>query len=88
MGAAKRKAVVSADADQLGAVKDLVQQGRYRTVSEFVREAMSEKLERLRRDELADQVTRYSEEEDRDDELIAWQAFDAPAVRRGRRAKG
>ena len=88
MVAAKRKAVVSADAHQLRAVEDLVQQGRYRTVSEFVREAMAEKLERVRRGELAEQVTRYCAEEDRDDELIAWQASDAPVARRGRRAKG
>jgi Arc/MetJ-type ribon-helix-helix transcriptional regulator len=91
MGDPKRKAVISADAEDLSAVEALVREGRYRTVSEFVREAMAEYLDRVRRERLAEQVGRYCEEvsADEDAELVAWQAFDPPPASRGRRrAKG
>jgi len=87
----KRKAVISAREEDLAAVEALVRQGRYRTVSEFVREAMAEYLERVRREQLAEQVTRYCDEvrPDEDAELIGWQAFGSAAAPRKRsRAKG
>jgi Arc/MetJ-type ribon-helix-helix transcriptional regulator len=55
----------------------MVRRGRYRTSSEFLREAIDDKLERLRRDLLAEQVARYCVRRAADEGLIAWQAFDA-----------
>jgi Arc/MetJ-type ribon-helix-helix transcriptional regulator len=79
--ASKRKAVISADAADLDAVETLVRDGRYRTVSEFVREAVSEKLSRVWRDRLSEQIDRHAAagETGADDELVEWQAFDEPA---------
>jgi Arc/MetJ-type ribon-helix-helix transcriptional regulator len=59
MPQAKRKAVFTADPDQLARIQIVVTEGRYRSSSEFFREAIDEKLERLRRERLAEQVTRY-----------------------------
>jgi Arc/MetJ-type ribon-helix-helix transcriptional regulator len=74
----KRKAVFTAEPEQLEQIQEIVRKGRYRTSSEFLREAIDEKLERLRRDVLAEQVARYcSEGYAGDDEgLIGGQAFD------------
>lgn len=94
VGAAKRKAVVSADAAHLDEVEALVRQGKFRTVSDFVRRAVAEKLERIEAQRLADEVARYCDEkagDETDAELVEWQAFDEPAARRTggrRRAKG
>lgn len=91
MVAAKRKAVISAERIHLEEVEALVQAGRYRTVSHFVRDAVAEKLERLRRERLAEQVSRYCEAgtSGADDELVAWQGFRERPKRKpgGRRAK-
>ncbi len=79
---AKRKAVINAEAGQLAAVEALVRGGRYASVSELVREAITEKLEALRLADLARQVEAFCDaghaEEDLD--LVAWQAF--PGARR------
>jgi Arc/MetJ-type ribon-helix-helix transcriptional regulator len=91
MAVTKRKALVNAEPDHLAEVEALIQQGRYRTLSDFVRQAMEEKLARLRREKLAEQVERYCDEVDQreDGELIAWQAFPEvrSSARRTRRAK-
>ena len=75
---AKQKAVVNADPVHVAEVDTLVQAGRYRSLSEFVREAMAEKLERLAQDRVAEQVERYCsvERPEPDHDLIAAQAFD------------
>lgn len=94
MSVTKRKAVISADRAHLDAVEVLVRQGRYRTVSHFVRDAVAEKLERIQRERLAEQVSRYCDAgtAGADDELVEWQALAdvAPAKPkagpRGRRA--
>ena len=88
MAVTKRKAVISAEREHLDAVEALVQEGRYRTVSHFVRDAVAEKLERLRRERLVEQVSRYCDTgvSGADDELVEWQAFaDAPRRRSGGR---
>ncbi|HEX9150431.1 MAG TPA: ribbon-helix-helix domain-containing protein [Thermoanaerobaculia bacterium] len=75
---AKRKAVFTAEPEQLDRIQEFVREGRYRSSSEFLREAIDEKLERLRGDLLAEQVARYCEKRyaDEDEGLIARQAFD------------
>lgn len=75
---AKKKAVFTAEPEQLEQIQEIVRRGRYRTTSEFLREAIDEKLERLSRDFLAEQVARYCVEKyaDEDAGLIAEQAFD------------
>jgi Arc/MetJ-type ribon-helix-helix transcriptional regulator len=75
---AKRKAVFTAEPEQLDRIQEIVREGRYRSSSEFLREAIDEKLERLRGDLLAEQVARYCEKRyaDEDEGLIARQAFD------------
>ncbi len=93
MVSTKRKAVVSAEAAHLDEVEGLIRDGRYRSVSEFVREAMGEKLARARQARLAEQVASYCAcgHGDADNELIDAQSFDEPeGSRRGRRkrAKG
>jgi Arc/MetJ-type ribon-helix-helix transcriptional regulator len=55
----KKRAVVNAYADQLRRVEKLVANGRYRTLSGFVREALDEKLARVEDEVLADEVERY-----------------------------
>lgn len=74
----KAKAVVNAEKRQLIEIERLVKRGDYASVSEFMREAVDEKLERMREARLGEQVARYSaaghSEEDAD--LISAQAFD------------
>jgi Arc/MetJ-type ribon-helix-helix transcriptional regulator len=74
----KRKAVFTAEPEQLEQIQEMVRKGRYRTSSEFLREAIDEKLARLRRDLLAEQVARYCGKgyAREDEDLIAGQAFD------------
>jgi len=83
--ATKQKAVISAERDHLRQIRRLVSTGAYATVSEFVREAVAEKLARLRNAQLRDQVSRYVRKghADEDSDLIAAQAFGG----RGNRAK-
>ncbi len=60
------------------AVRKVVQSGRYRSASELFREAIDEKLERLRRERLAAQVERFCDGVADEDEvdLVGAQAFD------------
>lgn len=79
MKPAKQKAVINAERSQLERVHRLIQRGRYRTVSEFVREAVEEKLARLEADRVAEAVERYcaAGHGDEDTDLIGAQAFHA-----------
>lgn len=83
---ARAKAVINADRRQLVAIERLVDKGAYASTSQFVREALDEKLERLREARLSDQVARYAAAGlgDEDDDLVAAQAF--PTERGRRRA--
>jgi len=85
----KRRTVINADASHLRQAKVLIASGRYRTLSDFVREAMDEKLARVQRELLADEVERYcaAGHAKEDVDLVAGQALDAPPRRppRGRR---
>jgi Arc/MetJ-type ribon-helix-helix transcriptional regulator len=78
MGHRKKKAVFTAEPAQLEQIDAEVRSGRYRSASEFLREAIDEKLRRLRRRRLETQVAAYcaegSGDEDRD--LSEFQAFD------------
>lgn len=78
MAPPKRKAVFTAEPAQLEQIQETVRQGRYRTSSEFLREAIDEKLARLRRERLAQQVARYCDHgfAGEDEGVIAAQAFD------------
>ena len=74
----KRKAVFTADSSQLERIQEIVQRGRYRSSSELIREAIDEKLERVRRDLLAEQVAAYCDRgyADEGDDLVEIQALD------------
>ena len=76
--ATKRKTVFTAEPEQLLRIQEMVRRGKYRSSSEFLREAIDEKLNRLRGDLLAEQVARYCEKRyaEEDEGLIAHQAFD------------
>lgn len=78
MATAKRKTVFTAEPTQLEQIQQIVATGLYRSSSELIREAIDEKLERVRRDQLAAQVARYCDEgyAAEDGDLIAAQAFD------------
>jgi Arc/MetJ-type ribon-helix-helix transcriptional regulator len=72
----RKKAVINADASAMGEVERLVAEGKYGSVSEFIREAVAEKLARLRRTRLEEQVARYAlAATDDDEDLIAGQAL-------------
>jgi Arc/MetJ-type ribon-helix-helix transcriptional regulator len=73
----KRKAVFTAEPAQLERIREVVETGRYRNSSQLIREAIEEKLERVRRDLLAEQVAAYCEGgyAREDEELIEIQAF-------------
>ena len=62
MAPRRQKAVFTADPEQLRQLRVIVQSRRYRSASELLREAIDEKLERLRRERLAGQVDRYCDE--------------------------
>ena len=81
MAPTKRKAVFTAEPAQLERIRELVESGRYRSSSALIREALDEKLERLRRERLAEQVAAYCERgyADDDERLIEIQAFDRDA---------
>ncbi len=76
MGVRKIKTVFTAEPRQLEAIAALIEAGRYRTPSEFLREAIDDKLERLRSSRLAEQVARYCAggHADEDSDLIDAQA--------------
>jgi Arc/MetJ-type ribon-helix-helix transcriptional regulator len=85
----KRRAVISAEAAVIDDVERLVQAKRYRTVSEFVGQALVEKLERERASALAEEVARYvaTHAESSDDEAVLARAQALPGVlRRATRA--
>lgn len=69
---------MSADERDLEVIGGLVRSGKYETVSEFIRRAVSEKLERERASQLAEEVARYvsAEDSEDDDDLVNAQAFD------------
>ncbi len=75
--APKQKTVFTADAEQIRQIRIVVQSRRYRSASALLREAIDEKLERLRRERLAAQVDRYCDEGlgDEDLGLVESQAF-------------
>ena len=77
----KRRTVISAEAAHVRRAGALVAAGRYRTLSDFVREAMDEKLARLEHELLADEVERYcaAGHGEEDGELIAAQAVEPSA---------
>ena len=77
MKPAKQKAVINAERAQLERVQGFIRRGRYRTVSEFVREAVDEKLARLEADRVAEAVERYcaAGHAAEDADLIGAQAF-------------
>lgn len=77
MKAVKRKTVINAETAQIERVEELVAAGRYRTVSEFVREAVHEKLQRIEQDRIAEAVERYcaAGHADEDGDLVGAQAF-------------
>lgn len=78
MGHTKRKAVFSAESSQLEKIESMVRSGKYRSTSEFLREAIEEKLRRIRQEHLEAQVARYCAEGygDEDRDLAGFQAFD------------
>lgn len=84
--AARAKAVVNADRRQLVEIEQLVRRGAYASTSQFVREALDEKLERLREARLREQVARYATEglSDEDENLVSGQAFETTGRRRAR----
>lgn len=83
----KAKVVVNAEKRQLDEIERLVKAGSYASVSEFMREAVDEKLARLQEIRLAEQVARYSAlgYSAEDPDLVAAQAW--PGTRPRRRAK-
>lgn len=89
MARTKRRTVISADADHLRRAAGLIAAGRYRSLSDFVREAMDDKLARLERELLADEVERYcaAGHAAEDEDLVVAQAFESPKPR-PRRGRG
>ncbi len=78
MAQRKQKTVFTAEPEQLKEIGEVVSSGRYRSTSEFLREAIDDKLQRLQRERLADQVDRYCSEgyADEDSDLVEAQAFE------------
>jgi Arc/MetJ-type ribon-helix-helix transcriptional regulator len=62
MARRKEKAVFTAEAEQLRQIRLVVRSRRYRSASALIREAVDEKLARLRRERLSAQVERYCDE--------------------------
>ena len=75
--APKQKIVFTAEPGQMGRVEALVRQGRYRSASEFLREAIDRRIAELEAEVVAEQVERYCDEghANEDDALVAGQAF-------------
>lgn len=84
-GEGEEEAVVNAEAEQLSRVEGLVREGRYRSISEFVREAIADKLQSLNQSRVEEQLDRYCGHglDQEGDDLIGGQAFEdaAPAPR-------
>ena len=81
----KRRTVINAEPEQIERARTLVAQGHYRTLSDFVREAMDEKLARVEDALLTDEVARYcaAGHAEEDPELIPAQALEpTPPPRR------
>lgn len=78
MGQTKKKVVFTAEPTQLEQIEAVVHAGKYRSASEFLREAIDEKLRRLRQERLEAQVASYCAEGygDEDRDLVEFQAFD------------
>lgn len=74
----KKKAVFTAEPEQLDEIEAVVRSGRYKSTSAFLREAIREKLARIRRERLEKQVAQYCAEADSLDDagLIGIQAID------------
>ncbi|MGB3563596.1 MAG: hypothetical protein WBH85_02925 [Thermoanaerobaculia bacterium] len=79
MAPTKKKTVFNANPGQLEEIRAVVSTGRFRSASELLREAIDEKLERLRRERLEAQVESFVAEPNEawDDELVDLQAFDS-----------
>ena len=77
----KRKAVFTAEPWQLAQIQALVDDGRFRSTSEFLREAITDKLQALQHSRLGEQLGRYcaAGHGDEDGDLIDAQAFDEEA---------
>ena len=86
--ATKQKAVVNAEKSQLERIQGLINRRRYRSFSEFVREAVEEKLGRIEQDRVTEAVERYcaAGHADEDTDLITAQAFERK--RRSPKSKG
>lgn len=80
----KTRTVVSAESAEVAEVERLVRAGRYETVSDFVRQAMREKLQRERHCALAEELERHvrtmPDEHAEDAALVRAQAL--PSTRR------
>ena len=72
----KQKAVVNAEKSQIERVQRLVEAGHYGSLSEFVRDAVNEKLARIEQGRIAEAVERYcaAGHADEDEDLISGQA--------------
>jgi Arc/MetJ-type ribon-helix-helix transcriptional regulator len=83
----KRRTVINAEPRQVERAMVLVARGRYRTLSDFVREAMDEKLARVEEALLVDEVARYCAEghAGEDADLITAQTVEQPPAKRGKR---
>jgi len=83
----KRRTVINAEPGQVERAMRLVAQGSYRTLSDFVREAMDEKLARIEESLLADEVASYcaAGHAGEDTELVAAQSIQQPSPKRGKR---
>lgn len=78
MAQRKRKVVFTADPSQLRRIDEHVEAGRYRTTSEFLREAIDDKLSSLHASRLGEEVARYcaTDHAGEDEGLIDAQAFE------------
>lgn len=86
----KRRTVINADSSQVDRALAMVAAGRYRNLSDFVREAIDEKLARIERARLDDEVARYcaAGHANEDLDLIEAQAMDErQAARRAAKKK-
>ena len=79
----KEKVVFSTDPRQILELREVVQTGRYRTLSEFVRQAIDEKLAGERTRALVHEVERYvaAARDTEEPGLIAAQAWKEPKQR-------
>jgi len=85
----KQKVVFNADATDLEQVQRLIAAKAYPSISVFLREAMAEKLARLRRRRVAEEVARYcaAGHADEDEDLISRQSFDEEPAGKARQRR-